>query len=74
MSLLVSGKNYKRGNSDVTIPDGSRSSGANGISTPGVHGSTHSLGRRVGTWFTFGSNKKARSLGRAATLQTVHPS
>lgn len=66
-------KNYKRGNSEITISDGSRSGGANGISNAGVHGS-HSLGRRVGTWFTFGSNKKARSLGRAATLQTVHPS
>ncbi|KAG8262866.1 Rho guanine nucleotide exchange factor 4 [Homalodisca vitripennis] len=70
-------KTYKRGNSDVTT-DASRApptSRTNGMSSTSVHGSTHSLGRRVGTWFTFGGNKKSRNLGRAATLQTVvHPS
>ncbi|KAL1464597.1 hypothetical protein WDU94_004227, partial [Cyamophila willieti] len=36
---------------------------------------SHSLGRRVGTWFNFGANKKNRTFTRAATLQTVvHPS
>uniref|UniRef100_A0A1B6KMS1 DH domain-containing protein n=1 Tax=Graphocephala atropunctata TaxID=36148 RepID=A0A1B6KMS1_9HEMI len=70
-------KTYKRGNSDITT-EASRTppiSRTNGMSSTSVHGSTHSLGRRVGTWFTFGGNKKSRNLGRAATLQTVvHPS
>lgn len=71
MALMFPDKAYKRGNSDLT--DSSRVS-PNGVSNSGEHGSTNSLGRRVGTWFTFGGNKKSRNLGRAATLQTVvHP-
>uniref|UniRef100_A0A1B6CGV1 Spermatogenesis-associated protein 13 n=1 Tax=Clastoptera arizonana TaxID=38151 RepID=A0A1B6CGV1_9HEMI len=68
-------KNYKRGNSDATVTDGSGAR-SNGVSHSTVNSSSHhSLGRRMGTWFTFGSNKKGRGLGRAATLQTVvHPS
>ncbi|XP_075210885.1 rho guanine nucleotide exchange factor 3 [Lycorma delicatula] len=61
------GKNYKRG-------IGSSDAVALSARSNGLNGSTHSLGRRVGTWFTFGGNKKTRALGRAATLQTVHPS
>uniref|UniRef100_A0A8D8WJH6 Spermatogenesis-associated protein 13 n=1 Tax=Cacopsylla melanoneura TaxID=428564 RepID=A0A8D8WJH6_9HEMI len=60
----------------INLPDGKgkRSSSQvspNATMTP----RSHSLGRRVGTWFNFGANKKNRTFTRAATLQTVvHPS
>lgn len=74
--LLFAGKTYKRGNSDLTdSSQGPPILRPNGLSVGTIHGSTHSLGRRVGTWFTFGGHKKSRNLGRASTLQTVvHPS
>ncbi|GLG98029.1 Protein still life, isoform SIF type 1, partial [Gryllus bimaculatus] len=31
-----------------------------------THGSTNSLGRKVGTWFMFGSSKKGRAISRGA--------
>ncbi|XP_039300998.1 rho guanine nucleotide exchange factor 9-like, partial [Nilaparvata lugens] len=65
------GKSYKRGNSVNMAALGARPP-SNGVNGGGGGGA--SLGRRVGTWFTFGANKKTRALGRAATLQTVHPS
>ncbi|XP_008474593.1 uncharacterized protein LOC108251805 isoform X4 [Diaphorina citri] len=49
---------------------------SSGSTTPnGLAPRSHSLGRRVGTWFNFGANKKNRTFNRAATMQTVvHPS
>nr|CAD7428476.1 unnamed protein product [Timema monikensis] len=63
------GKNYKR-DSGYSV---SRTELAGpSLGPPPPVGSTHSLGRKVGTWFTFGSSKKGRALSRA-TLSHHRP-
>nr|CAD7440106.1 unnamed protein product [Timema bartmani] len=63
------GKNYKR-DSGYSVSRTELAGPSLGPSPP--VGSTHSLGRKVGTWFTFGGSKKGRALSRA-TLSHHRP-
>ncbi|XP_023726121.2 rho guanine nucleotide exchange factor 4 [Cryptotermes secundus] len=59
-------KNYKQ-DSGYSMNLSEAGSSHHSLSGPQpAHGSTHSLGHKVGTWFTFSSSKKGRALVRTS--------
>jgi len=66
MFILSLDKNYKRDSGYSMNPTEARSSHHNLSGSQPAHGSSHSLGTKVGNLLTFVSSKKGRSLARTS--------
>ena len=66
MFILSLDKNYKRDSGYSMNPTEARSSHHNLSGSQPAHGSSHSLGIKVGNLLTFVSSKKGRSLARTS--------